>query len=90
MPEKKLDGMRFDASDCCSNTNLGFVDSSYTSGYNVKDFLLMNTVGHNAIYQRHCATADSGYIQRKLGKMMEDLTVQNDRTVRNDRGDIIQ
>lgn len=35
-------------------------------------------------------TADSGYTQRKMVKIMEDLQVQYDQTVRNSVGSIIQ
>lgn len=53
----------------------GFVRPPYREGYSVADYIPINQVGFDAIYKRHCATADSGYIQRKLGKFMEDLTV---------------
>lgn len=35
-------------------------------------------------------TASSGYIQRKMVKIMEDLQVKYDGTVRNSSGNIIQ
>ena len=35
-------------------------------------------------------TAATGYIQRRMIKIMEDLMVRNDRTVRNSIGSVIQ
>ena len=35
-------------------------------------------------------TAETGYIQRRLVKAMEDVMVQYDGTVRNALGDVIQ
>lgn len=35
-------------------------------------------------------TADTGYMSRRLSKILEDLSVQYDNTVRNSSGSIVQ
>ena len=42
------------------------------------------------IYNKHHATATTGYIYRRLFKMLEDVCVQNDGTVRQGNGRLIQ
>ena len=37
-----------------------------------------------------CDTSSCGYIQRRLVKALEDVTVEYDQTVRNSQGDILQ
>ena len=50
----------------------------------------MAVVARNAAFRKHCATEGSGYIQRKLAKALEDITVRHDGTVRNGNDEIIQ
>ena len=46
--------------------------------------------GREGICDTAMGTSVSGYIQRKLVKLMEDLQVQHDYTVRDSNNDIIQ
>ena len=46
--------------------------------------------GREGLIDTAVKTSDSGYIQRKLVKTMEDLHVEYDGTVRNVNGSIVQ
>ena len=60
---------------------------------NIQSGLLSATIKKSTawlgIYNKHHATAITGYIYRRLFKMMEDVCVYNDGTVREGDGTII-
>ena len=68
----------------------GFILNSLTEGLNPKDFFFYAMSGREGICDITMGTSVSGYIQRKLVKLMEDLQVQHDYTVRDSNNDIIQ
>ena len=46
--------------------------------------------GREGLVDTAVKTAETGYMQRRLVKSLEDLCLQYDMTVRNSTGDIIQ
>ena len=64
--------------------------NSLTEGLNPKEFSFYAMSGREGICDTAMGTSVSGYIQRKLVKLMEDLQVQHDYTVRDSNNDIIQ
>lgn len=68
----------------------GFVENSFISGIRPAEFFFHAMGGREGIIDTAVKTADSGYIQRKLVKTMEDIHVAYDGTVRNVNGAIVQ
>lgn len=68
----------------------GFVESSFIQGLKPAEFFFHAMGGREGLIDTAVKTSDSGYIQRKLVKNMEDLHVEYDRTVRNANGSIVQ
>jgi len=68
----------------------GFVENSFISGLRPSEFFFHAMGGREGLIDTAVKTSDSGYIQRKLVKTMEDLHVEYDGTVRNVNNSIIQ
>ena len=68
----------------------GFVANSYFSGLNNVEFFFHTMAGREGLIDTAVKTANTGYLQRRLMKAMETLTVCYDRTVRNARQNIVQ
>ena len=68
----------------------GFVENSFIQGIKPAEFFFHAMAGREGLIDTAVKTSDSGYIQRKLVKNMEDLHVEYDGTVRNVNGTIIQ
>jgi len=68
----------------------GFVENSYLKGLSPQEFFFHAMGGREGLIDTACKTAETGYIQRKLVKALEDIMVRYDGTVRNGRGDVIQ
>lgn len=68
----------------------GFVRNSYLEGLTAQEFFFHTAAGREGIIDTAIKTQESGYIQRKLVKMMENHVIQQDGTVRNCGGEIIQ
>jgi DNA-directed RNA polymerase beta' subunit len=68
----------------------GFVENSFLGGLNPQEFFFHAMGGREGIIDTAIKTSESGYIQRKLIKAMEDVKVCQDQTVRNNMGSIIQ
>ena len=68
----------------------GFVENSFISGLRPAEFFFHAMAGREGLIDTAVKTSDSGYIQRKLVKTMEDLHVEYDGTVRNADGSIVQ
>ena len=68
----------------------GFVENSFITGLRPAEFFFHAMGGREGLIDTAVKTADSGYIQRKLVKTMEDLHVEYDGTVRNATGDVVQ
>jgi DNA-directed RNA polymerase beta' subunit len=68
----------------------GFIASSFIKGLNPKEFYFHAMSGREGISDTAMGTATSGYIQRRIIKLTEDIKIQYDGTVRNVSGDIYQ
>ena len=68
----------------------GFVQNSYVSGLNPDEFFFHAMGGREGLIDTAIKTSETGYIQRRLSKVMEDITVEYDLTVRNAQNGIIQ
>eukprot|EP00922_Rhytidocystis_sp_ex-Travisia-forbesii_P061301 GHVS01090880.1.p1 GENE.GHVS01090880.1~~GHVS01090880.1.p1 ORF type:complete len:1706 (-),score=216.23 GHVS01090880.1:641-5758(-) len=68
----------------------GFVSNSYLSGLTPQELFFHAMGGREGIIDTACKTSETGYIQRRLIKAMEDVMVKYDRTVRNSLGHIVQ
>jgi DNA-directed RNA polymerase II subunit RPB1 len=71
-------------------TARGFVNNSYISGLKAKELFFHAMGGRIGLIDTAVKTSQTGYIQRRLIKGMEDLKVEYDMTVRNNMGRIIQ
>ena len=67
----------------------GFVENSYKKGLTPHEFYFHAMGGREGIIDTAVKTSETGYIQRRLIKAMEDLQVSSDHSVRNSSGDII-
>ena len=68
----------------------GFVKNSFIRGISPREFWFHAITGREGITDTAMKTSMSGYTQRRMIKLGEDLQVQYDGTVRNASGSIIQ
>jgi DNA-directed RNA polymerase II subunit RPB1 len=68
----------------------GFVENSYLRGLTPSEFFFHAMAGREGLIDTAVKTAETGYIQRRLVKALEDICAKYDGTVRNSLGDIIQ
>ena len=68
----------------------GFITSNFLNGLNPQEFFFHAMSGREGVIDTAVKTANSGYLQRKLVKAMEDLKVAHDMTVRGSNNDIVQ
>ena len=68
----------------------GFVENSFISGQTPQEYFFHAMGGREGLIDTAVKTSETGYIQRKLMKSMEDLRVNYDLSVRNNSNCIIQ
>ena len=68
----------------------GFVMASFTTGLNAAEFFFHTMGGREGLVDTAVKTANTGYMQRKLVKALEDLSVRYDGTVRTSTGQVVQ
>ena len=68
----------------------GFIASSFIKGLNPREFYFHAMSGREGISDTAMGTATSGYMQRRIVKLTEDIKVQYDGTVRDVPGHIYQ
>lgn len=68
----------------------GFVESSYIAGLRPEELFFHAMGGRVGLIDTAVKTSQTGYIQRRLIKGLEDLKVEYDMTVRNNMGKIVQ
>jgi len=68
----------------------GFIKHSFIHGLNPQEFYFHAMSGREGITDTAMGTSKSGYIQRRIVKVMEDISVKYDGTVRNTEGNIFQ
>ena len=73
-----------------SLSSRGFVESSYIGGLTPSELFFHAMGGRVGLIDTAVKTSQTGYIQRRLIKGMEDLKVEYDMTVRNNKGKIVQ
>ena len=73
-----------------SPTARGFVESSFISGLSPEELFFHAMGGRVGLIDTAVKTSQTGYIQRRLIKGLEDLKVEYDMTVRNNKQRIVQ
>jgi len=68
----------------------GFVENSYLRGLTPQEFFFHAMGGREGLIDTAVKTSETGYIQRRLVKAMEDVSVKYDGTVRNSLGEVLQ
>ncbi|KAK2152800.1 hypothetical protein LSH36_317g01042 [Paralvinella palmiformis] len=68
----------------------GFVENSFYSGLTPTEFFFHTMGGREGLVDTAVKTAETGYMQRRLVKSLEDLCLQYDLTVRSAMGEIVQ
>ncbi len=68
----------------------GFVTNSYKSGMNIFEFFFDLMSGRENLMDKSLRTKHSGYMERRLMNALQDLKVEYDNTVRDNRKVIIQ
>lgn len=68
----------------------GFVRNSFYDGLTATEFFFHTMGGREGLVDTAVKTADTGYMQRRLVKALEDLSAQYDGTVRTSTGAIVQ
>jgi DNA-directed RNA polymerase beta' subunit len=68
----------------------GFVKHSYMNGLTPTEFFFHAMGGREGVIDTAIKTSETGYIQRRLIKAMEDVKVEFDNTVRNSLGEVLQ
>ena len=68
----------------------GFVESSFISGLTPEELFFHAMGGRVGLIDTAVKTSQTGYIQRRLIKGLEDLKVEYDMTVRNNKLKIVQ
>lgn len=68
----------------------GFIKNSFIRGLDPEEFFFHSQSGREGVIDTSLKTASSGYAQRKIIKVCEDLMVRYDGTVRNANNKIIQ
>ncbi|KAL7719417.1 DNA-directed RNA polymerase subunit [Entamoeba marina] len=68
----------------------GFCENSYVMGLTPQEFFFHAMAGRQGIIDTAIKTSETGYIQRRLVKSMEDVQCKYDRTVRRTTGDMVE
>lgn len=68
----------------------GFVRNSFIHGLTPQEFHFHAMSGREGVIDTAMGTAKSGYMQRRIVKVFEDVQVQNDYTVRDNNGRVYQ
>ncbi|XP_061384425.1 DNA-directed RNA polymerase III subunit RPC1 [Danaus plexippus] len=68
----------------------GFVENSFYSGLTPTEFFFHTMGGREGLVDTAVKTAETGYLQRRLVKSLEDLVLHYDMTVRNATSEVVQ
>jgi DNA-directed RNA polymerase III subunit RPC1 len=68
----------------------GFVANSFYTGLTATEFFFHTMGGREGLVDTAVKTADTGYMQRRLMKALEDLSIKYDETVRTSTEHIVQ
>jgi DNA-directed RNA polymerase II subunit RPB1 len=78
------------AKDDDSADSRGFISQSLLQGLTPQQYYFYAMAGRIGIIDTAVKTAETGYIQRRLIKNMEDISVRPDHTVRDATGNIVK
>ncbi|KAJ2500491.1 DNA-directed RNA polymerase II core subunit rpo21, partial [Coemansia sp. RSA 2049] len=76
--------------DDYSPESKGFVRNSYLRGVTPQEFFFHAMGGREGLIDTAVKTAETGYIQRRLVKALEDIMCHYDGTIRNSLGQVVQ
>ena len=82
--------LAFVSKDDLGAESRGFIANSYTKGLSFMEYIYHAMSGRNGVISTSIKTAETGYLQRKLMKRLEDIVANYDGTVRGGGGIIIQ
>lgn len=68
----------------------GFVSNSFFSGLTTTEFFFHTMAGREGLLDTAVKTAETGYMQRRLVKALEDVVSHYDGSVRNSNGEVVQ
>ena len=68
----------------------GFIGHSFYNGLNATEYYFHCIAGREGLVDKSIKTSDTGYMQRRLVKAIEDLTVQYNNTVTISNGEIVE
>jgi DNA-directed RNA polymerase II subunit RPB1 len=68
----------------------GFIERGFLRGLNPRQFYFHAMSGREGVCDTALGTATSGYMQRRIIKLTEDMKIQHDGTVRDVAGNIYQ
>jgi DNA-directed RNA polymerase III subunit RPC1 len=68
----------------------GFVENSFFSGLTPTEFFFHTMGGREGLVDTAVKTAETGYMQRRLVKCLEDLVISYDNTVRTSTNEVVQ
>lgn len=91
--EKNITGRtlpHFSFENALSPSAKGFVCNSFFSGLTPIEFFFHAVSGREGLVDTAVKTAETGYMQRRLMKALEDIRIDYDGLVRNAIGEIIQ
>ncbi|EAN32000.1 RNA polymerase Rpb1 domain 5 protein [Theileria parva strain Muguga] len=75
---------------CKDAKSRGFVANSFFTGLEPEEFFFHTMSGREGLIDTAVKTSETGYMQRRLMKVMEDLSVCYDYSVRTSDGQIVQ
>ena len=89
---KKINGrtLPYFCRDDDTSSSRGLIKRSFIKGLTLTEFYFLNLAGREGLIEGVIKTAESGYIQRKLIKLMEDLMIRYDGTARTASNCILQ
>jgi DNA-directed RNA polymerase III subunit RPC1 len=68
----------------------GFVANSFYTGLTATEFFFHTMGGREGLVDTAVKTADTGYLQRRMVKTLEDVSIEYDGTVRDSKKNIVQ
>ncbi len=68
----------------------GFVRSSFFSGLSATEFFFHAMAGREGVIDTAVKTSETGYMQRRMIKSLEDLQARGDLSVRDATGNVVQ
>uniref|UniRef100_A0A7S0W1B3 DNA-directed RNA polymerase subunit n=1 Tax=Hemiselmis tepida TaxID=464990 RepID=A0A7S0W1B3_9CRYP len=74
----------------CNPSQNGFIQKSFLHGLNSVDFFFHSIAGREGLIDTAIKTSETGYLQRRLMKTLEDIVIYYDYSARTSDGRLIQ